>query len=59
MKGYEGRFLVIVLVIVCISGTYVGTMKDEGLFPFRFSIFQLFYEGVSSSVQSLSHRFYF
>ena len=52
MKGDEGRFLDIELVFVCKSGAYIGAMKGEGLFSCRFSNFQLFYEGVSSSVQS-------
>lgn len=43
MKGGEGCFLVITLVIICISDTCVNKMKGEGFFSFRFSNFQLFY----------------
>ena len=40
MKGDEGWFYVIVLVIVCVSGTYACSMKGDGFFTFRFSNFQ-------------------
>ena len=39
VKGDEGRFLVIVLVNACISDVYTDSMKGEGFFSFRFSIF--------------------
>ena len=42
MKGNEGWFYVIVLVIVCVSGAYACSMKGDGFFTFRFSNFQLF-----------------
>ena len=42
MKGNEGWFYVIVLVIVCVSGTYACGMKGDGFFTFRFSNFQLY-----------------
>ena len=43
MKGGEGWFLVVALVIVCVSGIYACSMKGDGLFTFRFSNFQSYY----------------
>ena len=42
MKGNEGWFYVIALVIICVSGICACSMKGEGFFSFRFSNFQLF-----------------
>ena len=42
MKGDEGWFKVIVLVIVCMSGTYAYSMKGDELFTFRFSNFHMY-----------------
>ena len=43
MKGGEGRFLVILLVIACISDDYVDRVKGDGFSPFRFSNFRLLF----------------
>ena len=46
MKGDEGYYIVILLVIVCMLGTYIDKMKGEGFFSFRISNFQLFHSPI-------------
>ena len=42
MMGGEGWFLAISSITVCMPDIYIDRVKGDGVFSFRFSIFQLY-----------------